>query len=283
MQEASENTYILDADSATEMARLLGQDFLLTRAMGGPLAELPDLSPVHDILDLACGPGGWALDVAYTYPNKEVTGVDISQQMIRYARAQAHARGQHNAHFRVMDLLTPLDIPDQSVDLVNARFLVGFMPASAWPALLHECTRIVRPGGFIRLTEPERSISTSPSLSRFETLVTTGLRQIGQSVSVEDSLYGLLPLLGHFLRQAGCTVIADRAHILEYWPGHPFFDSGYQNYRVLLSTIQPFLLKTGLASHEELEQLYQQAMTDMLQPHFCAVSLIRTVTGQKAA
>ncbi len=37
------------------------------------------LSQVHLVLDLACGPGGWAIDVARAYPNIDVMGVDISQ------------------------------------------------------------------------------------------------------------------------------------------------------------------------------------------------------------
>src|SRR5258708_3157755 len=53
--------YVIDAENAAEMARLLLQDQLLTRAMGGPLAEQVDMSQVHRVLDIGCGPGGWVL------------------------------------------------------------------------------------------------------------------------------------------------------------------------------------------------------------------------------
>jgi len=36
--------YLLDAENAAEMARLMLQDHMLTKAMGGPLLEQTDLS-----------------------------------------------------------------------------------------------------------------------------------------------------------------------------------------------------------------------------------------------
>src|SRR6266704_4026528 len=92
-----ENVYFNDPESGAEMARLLSQDRLITRGMGGLFSERSDLSGIHRILDAACGPGGWALEVASTYPEIEVVGFDVSQAMIDYARVQAQARGLENA------------------------------------------------------------------------------------------------------------------------------------------------------------------------------------------
>ncbi|HEY4388776.1 MAG TPA: hypothetical protein VGN34_30360, partial [Ktedonobacteraceae bacterium] len=40
-------------------------DTLITRGMGGILSERGnDPSDFHDVLDLGCGAGGWAMDVA---------------------------------------------------------------------------------------------------------------------------------------------------------------------------------------------------------------------------
>src|SRR2546421_6673892 len=61
--------YVIDAESPAETARLMKQDRLLTECMGGVFPEGVDLSPSTSILDLACGPGGWALDVAFAYPH----------------------------------------------------------------------------------------------------------------------------------------------------------------------------------------------------------------------
>src|SRR5690348_6391598 len=150
---SNENAYVIDVESASELARLLHQDHLVTKSMGGLLVEQSDTSNIHDVLDIASGPGGWALELADRNPQINVVGIDISQSMIEYARALAKAQKLKNIEFFVMDVLKPLDFPAASFDLVNARFLQGFMPSSAWPVLIQECLRVCRPGGIIRLTE----------------------------------------------------------------------------------------------------------------------------------
>src|SRR6266536_5805881 len=84
----NENTYFIDTESGAEMARLLDQDRLYTRGMGGLFAELSDLSGVNRVLDIACGPGGWIQEVAFAHPEIEAVGIDISETMIAYANAQ---------------------------------------------------------------------------------------------------------------------------------------------------------------------------------------------------
>src|SRR5690349_18872644 len=85
------NTYVIDAESAAEHARLFDQDTLLTEAMGGPLSEQGEeaLRGVRDVLDIGCGPGGWVQRVARDYPHMQVTGIDLSTTMIAYAQAMA--------------------------------------------------------------------------------------------------------------------------------------------------------------------------------------------------
>src|SRR5579883_3309683 len=85
--------YVVDAENAAEMARLMVLQQVLTTAMGGVLAEQSDLSQVHDVLDIACGPGAWVLDVAQQYPDMRLVGIDISQLMIEYANVLADSQG----------------------------------------------------------------------------------------------------------------------------------------------------------------------------------------------
>src|SRR5437763_4469984 len=148
-----DNVYFNNPESGVEMARLIDQDRYITEGMGGLLAERSnDFSGIHRILDMACGPGGWALEIAYTHPEIEVVGFDISQAMIDYARARARVQGLDNASFRVMDMQKPLDFPDGSFDLVNGRFVL-FIPTSFIPVFLKECMRITRPAAPFRLRE----------------------------------------------------------------------------------------------------------------------------------
>ena len=163
LRQEEENTYILDAESATEMARLSKQDRLITKGMGGLFSERDDIAGRHDILDIACGPGAWVIEVAYSYPHIHVVGGDISRTMITYARTQASVQGLTNADFYVMDVLKRLDFPDNSFDFVNARLMAAFMPIEAWPGFMQECLRITRPAGIIRLSECEMALTNSPA------------------------------------------------------------------------------------------------------------------------
>ena len=71
---ASTHSYYVDPETGEEMSRLMRQDRLVTRAMGGPLPEPHDLEKMQSILDVACGPGGWVIDVAWRYPHLQVGG-----------------------------------------------------------------------------------------------------------------------------------------------------------------------------------------------------------------
>src|SRR5579864_4391710 len=157
-----ESSYVIDPESGAETARLMFQDNLLTRHLGGLFPVEIDKESEIRVLDLACGPGGWVLNVAYDYPKAEVYGVDISTGFVRYAKAQAWSRRLDNAYFEVMDVLKPLDFDDESFDVVNARLLFGFMPTKAWAGLLKQCMRMLRPGGLICFTESEVGITNGP-------------------------------------------------------------------------------------------------------------------------
>jgi len=167
-----ESTYVIDAESGTEMARLINQERLLTRVMGGVFPEHFDLSHVSHILDIGCGPGGWVLDVAFENAKINVVGIDISQQMVEYARAHAEAQGMNNASFQVMNALESLAFDDNSFDVVNARYIQAFMMKTSWAPLMKEIMRILRPGGRVLLTDGEWSISNSPAFEKMGAMLT---------------------------------------------------------------------------------------------------------------
>jgi ubiquinone/menaquinone biosynthesis C-methylase UbiE len=91
--------------------------------MGGVLPEQANPRAFQRVLGIACGTGGWAIEVAQTYPEMSLVGIDINLPMIEYARTQATA--QHvddRVEFHVMDALRVLDFPDASFGMVNLQF-----------------------------------------------------------------------------------------------------------------------------------------------------------------
>lgn len=283
-QPREENTYVLDAESATEMARLLNQERLMTQVVGGLFPErADDLSDIYDILDIGCGPGGWVLDVAYSYSDIQVTGIDISRRMIEYARA--HARVQHldNAHFRVMDALKPLDFPDNTFNLINARFAVSFTPKTAWPAFLKECLRILRPGGIFRMTEGEADSSTSLAYSELGTWIPTLLNKSGFTFSPDGRSVGIMVVMNRLLRDAGFENIQKMAHVIETAPELEGYSIWAENIKVTYQMLRPKLIEMGIVTPEEFERIYNTALLDMLADDFGAMSFYVTMWGHKPA
>ena len=146
---------VLDPESMTEKIRLENLDRLLAEAAEGVLPEQLDLTTVYRTLDLACGPGRWTMDVARALEAPSV-GVDLSSSMVEMARTNAKMmRIDDIALFEVMDITQPLAFPDASFDLIHARFLVEVLLTQQWPAVLLECVRVLKPGGYLLLTEAE--------------------------------------------------------------------------------------------------------------------------------
>src|SRR5260370_13604929 len=278
--ESGEHGYVIDAENAAAMARLMLQDRLLTKTLGGLVPEQLDLSQVFRVVDVACGPGGWLLDLGMQYPHIQGMGIDISQLMIDYASSQAASHGLPNVQFRVMDATGPLDFPNHTFDLVNDR-LIGFFPPSFWPKLLKELLRITRPGGAIRVTEVEMSVSNSPALEQEHPWFFQSFWKAGQSFSSNGHRLTITAMLAPLLRQAGCSNVATRACGIDWSSGTEAHDTLRQNALVGFKLIEPFYLATGVATQAEMDLIYAQMLTEMQQPHVAAMRYDLTACVQR--
>ena len=278
-------SYFLNTESGAEIARQMDQDLLIARAMGGLFTEHRDLSQVQQVLDVCCGPGGWALEMAFMYPHLEVTGIDKSQSMIDYARAQARVQHLENAFFQAMDVTQPLHLPDNCFDIVNARFISYFLSTDDWPGVIHELVRVTKQGGIVRLTEfDEPGTSNSAAHEGMKQLYGRALQANNQSFyPLADGTHtGITPMLESFLRDAGCLSIGEQTHVINYSAGKRAAISIYENFKVLYKLGQPFLIATGVATQEELDRLYDQMLLEMLSDDFRALWYFLSVWGYKA-
>jgi ubiquinone/menaquinone biosynthesis C-methylase UbiE len=254
--------------------------------MGSLFPSDVDLAGVHDILDIACGPGGWVLDVAFAHRDKRVVGVDISSSMLNYARAHAEVQGLQNATFRYMDATSALDFPDASFDFINARFIVGFMWKEAWPKLIRECMRITRPGGMIRFTETDYAVTSatnSIALSRLNRLMVRAFCRTGRSFCEDEDGYqlGVTPMIRSFFEEAGYHTIREQAHGLNCSSGMYAYKSMSKNLQIAMKLVQPFLIKAGVATADELDQVYQQMLIDLLREDFHSIWYFMSTCGKK--
>lgn len=104
-----------------------------------PLAAgLLEVSPVPErALDVGTGTGAGALLVAREFPQARVRGVDLSEEMIRHARARTGLDPEGRIAFKVADA-AKLPWPDESFDLITQLNM---------PPFFTEVARVLRPGG----------------------------------------------------------------------------------------------------------------------------------------
>ena len=276
-----ENVYPIDPENAVEMARLLNQDTTFTKAMGGALAGLGDPPSFHNVLDIACGPGGWVLDVARMLPEAQVMGVDLSTRMTDYGRATAKARSLQNAHFMTMNIQEPFPFIDNSFDLVNARYLVAVLTPSTWPPMLQETFRISKPGGITRLTENEMPVTNSPAFEQITQMALNAFSMTGRNFGPTARNFGITPMLPRLLKNAGYVNVGYRAFGVDTSAGTEGHESFYQNQMVVLQLGKPYFVGLQLTTDEKYEELYQQMLQEMMSDDFCAINYSLIAWGEK--
>ena len=95
------------------------------------------------VLDVGSGPGHQAIELSpMVGPSGRVDGVDISESMLRIARARCE--GVRNVEFHEGDALH-LPFPDATFDAVMSSMVFEYLPDV--PGALREVHRVLKPGG----------------------------------------------------------------------------------------------------------------------------------------
>jgi ubiquinone/menaquinone biosynthesis C-methylase UbiE len=278
--EDTSNTYIPDAESAAEMARLIRLDHMTTKSMGTPLAGLPTLPENAHVLDIACGPGGWVFGLACLHPEIEVTGIDISHAMISYANAKANSEHINNVSFGVMDATKSLDFADHSFDLINGRFLCSFLQRDVWPVFLQECQRVLRPGGILLITDTDHGgITNSPAFDQFNTLLFGTLERLGHGFSPQGTTLCITPMLERLFSQSGYINPQHQAHAVNVSTDAEVWADFYHNIEIGFGGALPVLQRMEPAKAQEIQDLYNLMLVEMQKSDFCGMWYLLSVWG----
>ncbi len=280
--EEEKSRYPFFVETFEEEARIRDQSARLNQLFR-PVDAVRHLVNIGTALDLACGTGTWAMDRAREYPGCFVNGIDISKRMIKYAQVQAQANGIENVSFQVGDVLKPLPFEDNHFHCVYARLINGFVPRDSWPALLAECWRVLKPGGYIRLIEPTRPECNKPASTKFSAMAAQMGVRIGVSFSPDGQQFGVCNMLPHLLLKAGFTIVAHDSRCIDYswWSDdHPIW---CDNVAAVLRQIPKALAAQKRPASEiaEAEHLVAQALAEMDEPDFCALIFFLSVVGRK--
>jgi ubiquinone/menaquinone biosynthesis C-methylase UbiE len=264
-----------------EMPRLFNLDLPQIKKTGQALPEQGDVSAIHSVLDIACRNGEWAIAAAQAYPHMQIVGIDSDAQAIDSARAQAEALGVKNVNFTAIDPFQRLDISGDSFDLVNARFIVGFIPAEAWSRVLREFLRVTRPGGYVRLTENDLPISSNPAFAKFGGMISQALYMTKRSFSPNGRLLSVTPALKRLLEDAGCENTRQAVYLTNFSAGMEAHAEISQDFSKTYRLVQPFLVTSGVTTQEEVEQAYQEMQAGLQLDDFNAVGFYLTTWGRK--
>lgn len=152
-------------------------------------AAQAELSPGSSALDICCGTGDLALELACrVQPGGHVVGSDFSEPMLDLAREKAAERGVEGVRFEWADALQ-LPYDGERFDAVTVGF--GVRNLADLDRGLSEMARILKPGGrvvILEITQPSR-----PPLSTFFSLWFDRIVPLLGSFSAEPEAYSYLP------------------------------------------------------------------------------------------
>ncbi len=144
-----------DPEAHARISALIRRHSTNDRDVRVELLRSLDLAAVEHVLDLGCGFGFWAEELAGRVdPGATLTGVDAcGGNAAAYARC-VESRGRR-AHFVPAHLVSRLPFEDDSFDLVIAAYSLYF-----FVGVIPEVGRVLRPGGsFLAVTHSERSFT----------------------------------------------------------------------------------------------------------------------------
>jgi SAM-dependent methyltransferase len=112
------------------------------------------------ILDLGCGTGIWAIDMADEFPRASVFGVDLSPIQPEWVPG--------NCRFYVDDYVDEWTYrEDEAFDYIHGRALSGTVANTDWPNFYRQVRQNLKPGGWCEMQEYDANIfSDDDSIDR---------------------------------------------------------------------------------------------------------------------
>ncbi len=161
------------------------------------------------LLDAATGTGHVALAAARALPNGRVTGIDISDGMLRRARAKADRMGLGNISFERRDI-EDTGFPERSFDIASCAFGLFFLPDMQ--SGLCGIFRVIKPGGTLHVTSFRSGL-----MEPMRGMLLARLKKLGVEPPEFSSRLDTPEKIAALLASSGCGNIDIRSRELGYY------------------------------------------------------------------
>jgi SAM-dependent methyltransferase len=262
--------YALPQDSE-EVNRLDFQHYLLRYAFRGNFAAPLD-SP-HAILDVGCGTGRWAREMAQAFPVARVVGLDINPPPADAGSAGPSRQGDFT--FTPGNVLEGLPFPDATFDYTHMRLMFLAISANRWEFVARELIRVTRPGGWVEMVEAGPEEHGGPDLDRLLAWGTEMLQRRGI-----DANYGRH--IGDLLQRARLAQVGSRdlAIPLGVW-GERVGKMMETDFFSGIRALEGVIATMGIASREEFQRTLAAAQTYVNTPKARCVAPFYVAWGQR--
>ena len=254
----------------------------LLQVQGGRLhPEHIPMNTMESILDLGCGTGEWIFDLARRYPKLRIYGIDSSEKALHHAKVRRNTSSLRQVELRHMDLLQGLPIPDAFVDFIHMRHFARYIKPQAWPYMISECVRVLRPNGWLNIVELELCEISSPACMTIHRAMLQARTKIGRTLDRTGSTLGVVQRLYAMLLDAGLYEVGYDVFTLDLGTmggniAHVFL-SEIVRYAF---TIKPLVIQQGILEIDEFDMLVEQARVELQAPDLCGWAILISAYGR---
>ncbi len=254
----------------------------LLQVQGGLL--YPEHIPVNtmeSVLDVGCGAGAWIFDLAKRNPKLRVYGIDASEEALQHAKRRRNTSSLRQIELRHMEFLQSLPVPDSCIDFIHMQHFARHLSPQAWPTMIDECVRVLRPNGWLNVVELELCEISSPAILTIHRAVLQAraklgrtLDRTGHTLGVIQKLYALLQNVG--LYEVNYDLFTIDLGVLGGSTAHLFLTEIVRHAFI----VKPLIVQQGVLASAEFDQLVKEADVELQSPTLCGWALLVSAYGR---